>query len=87
MRLNENDDRDIVEWLQVQDDKTLAVKQAIRLAMRDTPQRGDPELDLLAIRQVIEAVLSEWLQHVAIGALPLQQQGDPELDRKRDALF
>ncbi|MBD3373737.1 hypothetical protein GF406_01770 [candidate division KSB1 bacterium] len=89
MRLHDQEDRDLIAWLDAQEDKTAAVKAAIRAAMDGGPgDTGAVELDaasLAAIRAVFEAVIVE---HGGIAAAPVEAAGcDPELETKLDTMF
>jgi hypothetical protein len=88
MRLNVDSDRDIIEWLKSQTDKTLAVKRAIRSAIHGRDEQEESNgavVDLIAIRQVIESVFDEKLQGLIVGTA--QKQGDDALDNKLDGMF
>jgi len=95
MRLG-TDDQDIAEWLDAQENKTQAVKDAIRAAMDSAssiPASGAVDLDLGAIRCVFEAVLDERLAGLSLatgrneGGSGGEFQEDRELASKLDAMF
>jgi len=84
VRLNGTRDQDIIAWLDAQENKTYAVKAAIRAAIEDKPAA----IDLSAIRTVFEAVLDERLTGLALTKSAGPPHGeDPELAGRLDAMF
>lgn len=94
MRLHQEHDADVIAWLEAQPDKTEAVKALIQSAQGNNvagPQLGQyassSPIDLVAIRQVFEAVLDEKLANLGAPAVKESSGGDPELERKIDQMF
>jgi len=87
MRLNKGADGDIMAWLNGQDDKTAAVKAAIRQAMISEPADQPAAPDLGAIRAVIEAALDERFAGAVLGMAVGESVEDPALAGKLDAMF
>jgi len=87
IRLNETDDQDIIAWLDAQLDKTASVKAAIRSMMDGRPATEHADVDLVAIRAVVEAVLDEKLSTITLGAATPGTERDPELENKLDSMF
>ena len=90
IRLHDRTDRDIIDWLDSQQDKTAAVKNAIRAALGNIPGTEPAIVDLGAIRAVFEAVLDERLQSLVwVGGAEdprCPANEDPELAARLDAL-
>ncbi|MBN1813652.1 MAG: hypothetical protein JXA14_17565 [Anaerolineae bacterium] len=88
MRLHDERDRDIVAWLDAQEDKTAAIKAAIRAAMSNGHSQEPTAVDLGAIRAVLEAVLDERLSGLALEAdRPPRKGEDSDVAAKLDAMF
>ena len=97
VRLYEDNDGDIIKWLSEQENKTQAVKAAIRADIGgdvhqvDAPQVDAPEVTLVAIRATIEAALDQRMLCGAIAASGGSDDGpqgeDPELAAKLDSMF
>jgi hypothetical protein len=88
MRLHDERDKDIIAWLDAQEDKTAAIKAAIRAAMGNDRPQEPTALDLSAIRVVFETVLDERLSGLALEAVEQLPKGeDSEVAAKLDAMF
>ena len=92
IRLNDETDQDILAWLDAQNDKTAAVKTALRAMMAGgAPQSEAAEMDLCAIRAVFETVLDERLGGLTVVGSDSGAGGpseeDTELAAKLDDLF
>ena len=85
MRLHPGPDEDVIAWLDNQVDKTAAIKRLIRAEI--AAQAGGGQVDLLAIRRVVEAALEEKLAGVVLGPAAAAGDGDPELEAKLDGMF
>ena len=83
IRLHDQEDGDIIEWLDAQENKTAAVKAAIRAAMgtgSGTVEDAPPaQIDLGAIRAVVDAALVEALTGLTLGG-----QADPGTDSQTE---
>lgn len=95
MRVNEKTDRNILDWLSDQSDKTAAVKAALRIViaggLEDTSsiETADQVADLAAIRAVVETALEQHLSRLSLasGLDDAALDDDPELMAKLDAMF
>jgi hypothetical protein len=88
IRLSDESDQDIIAWLDAQDNKTVAVKRAIRTVIDDPSSEEPATVDLSAIRAVFEAVLDERLSGLTLGIAGQSPQGeDSEAAAKLDAMF
>ena len=77
VRLNGERDADIIAWLNAQDSKSDAVRDALRQAIAPSRPHSDmPALDLGAIRQVVEAALDERLAGLALASGSTRQDTD-----------
>ena len=90
MRLHAQTDRDLIEWLDGQPDKTAAVKNAIRAVVGSRPDAEPAVVDLRAIRALFEAVLDERLESLArmpqAGDSYSPEEEDPDLAARLDAI-
>ena len=89
MRLNCKKDADILRWLDEQENKTHAVKEALRTFIAGDASHSEPaHVDLCSIRAVFEAVLDERLRDLVFsdnGSSP--QSEDRDAAAKLDAMF
>jgi len=89
MRLHPGPDDDVIAWLANQVDKTAAVKRLIRANIRAevAAQTGSGQVDLAAIRRVVEAAIADKLAGVALSPTGAGVDADPELENKLDEMF
>lgn len=88
IRLSDENDQDIIAYLNAQDNKTAAVKRAIRTMIGDSAGEEPAAVDLGAIRAVFEAVLDERLAGLTLSTGgQSRQEEDAEAAAKLDAMF
>lgn len=81
VKLQPGRDDDIIAWLEAQENKSAAVRAAIRRAMA-------PPLDPAELKAVVRAAVAEALRgKVVVGGKVDGPEEDPELAAALDSLF